>query len=184
MAANRAQRHRGNMDDGERISRLSEGQKQCLRLVSQLKTSKEIARDLDISPHTVDQRIKVAIRTLGVESRAEAARLLGESEAEQAGTSYQGLVYPSPDIAGHAGKAAHRAQDDGVDADPPVAQGSAHEELAAGSGLEGEAEPPRSRGHNDLNAWQRLAVILAIAFGSALAFGAILAGLDALSRLS
>lgn len=39
-------------------------------------TSKEIARELGISPHTVDQRIRFALRILGVRSRSEAALML------------------------------------------------------------------------------------------------------------
>jgi hypothetical protein len=37
---------------------------------------------------------------------------------------------------------------------------------------------------NGLSVWIKLAAIIAIAVGSALAFGAILAGLEALSRLT
>jgi DNA-binding CsgD family transcriptional regulator len=58
------------------VERLSEGQRECLRLVWQYHSSKEVARKLGISPHTVDQRIKRAISILGVGNRAEAARLL------------------------------------------------------------------------------------------------------------
>lgn len=49
--------------------------KQCevLDLLIQHKTSKEIARELGISPHTVDQRVQFAKEKLGVETRSEAA---------------------------------------------------------------------------------------------------------------
>lgn len=161
------------MDDGERISRLSEGQKQCLRLVSQLKTSKEIARELAISPHTVDQRVKRAMRTLEVDSRADAARLL--VERDRAGGLYQGLVYQRPDIEDSVSVPPQPDAEDGAEIADPAAR-----HVAAGP----EQEAPDPEGRSDLNVWQRLGLILAIAIGSALSFGAILAGLDALSRLS
>ena len=71
----------GNPD----VNRLSTGQKDCLRLVLAHKTSKEIARELEISSHTVDQRIRYAIRALGARSRMQAAMYL--AEAEKGGSS-------------------------------------------------------------------------------------------------
>lgn len=63
------------------IIKLTEAQKQCLRLVADLMSSKQIARTLDISHHTVDQRLKRAQSILHVSSRAEAARMLVSYEA-------------------------------------------------------------------------------------------------------
>lgn len=77
---------------GRDIGRLSEGQKECLRLVLAHKTSKEIARELQISSHTVDQRIRFANRVLGVRTRMQAAIIL--NQAEQA-ASHAGLIYNS-----------------------------------------------------------------------------------------
>ena len=48
----------------ERVARLSRGQLDCLLLVDQHLSSKEIAAELHISPHTVDQRIRGALQTL------------------------------------------------------------------------------------------------------------------------
>src|SRR5690606_4335578 len=59
-----------------RVAKLTEGQLDCLRLVAQHLSSKEIAVELGISPHTVDQRIRQALQTLGVSRRAHAARLV------------------------------------------------------------------------------------------------------------
>ena len=42
----------------ERVARLSQGQLDCLLLVDQHLSSKEIAGELGISSHTVDQRIR------------------------------------------------------------------------------------------------------------------------------
>jgi len=54
---------------------LTDKQRQVLDLLIQHKTSKEIARRLSISPHTVDQRIQFAKEKLGARSRSEAAVL-------------------------------------------------------------------------------------------------------------
>ncbi|MGI8610813.1 MAG: sigma factor-like helix-turn-helix DNA-binding protein, partial [Sphingomicrobium sp.] len=51
----------------DRVARLSAGQLDCLRLVDQHLSSKEIAAELHISPHTVDQRIRGSLQILGVE---------------------------------------------------------------------------------------------------------------------
>ena len=62
---------------------LTEKQREVLDLLIEHKTSKEIARLLGISPHTVDQRIFFAKEKLGAASRNEAAaayrRLVGVS---------------------------------------------------------------------------------------------------------
>lgn len=55
--------------------RLSERQRECLVLVHQGLTSKEIGRSLGLSPSTVDNHIRAALERLGVDNRAAAARL-------------------------------------------------------------------------------------------------------------
>lgn len=83
---------------------LTEGQRDCLRLVYQHMTSKDIARILGVSPHTVDMRLRTAMKTLQVSSRIEAARLLVADEAAQGfgpaigPDTYQPLVYQAPEI--------------------------------------------------------------------------------------
>jgi len=62
-----------------RVARLTPGQLDCLRLVDQHLNSKEIAVELHISPHTVDQRIRQALQILGVERRAQAARIVARN---------------------------------------------------------------------------------------------------------
>lgn len=57
------------------VDLLTEGQKQCLRLVGDHLTSKEIARQLGISHFTVDQRLDAARRKMNARSRKEAARV-------------------------------------------------------------------------------------------------------------
>lgn len=69
------------------IERLTERQKDCLRLVGEGYTSKEIGQRLGISFTTVDNHIRTALDLLSVENRAEAARLLRSEEHDQRLTS-------------------------------------------------------------------------------------------------
>ncbi|MEY2882969.1 MAG: hypothetical protein RL490_693, partial [Pseudomonadota bacterium] len=78
-----------------RVAQLTEGQRDCLRLVYNHMTSKDIARVLGVSPHTVDMRLRTAMKTLNVDSRIDAARLLAQDEAGgfTAPDVYQPLIY-------------------------------------------------------------------------------------------
>jgi DNA-binding CsgD family transcriptional regulator len=90
------------------VARLTEGQRDCLRLVHQLMTSKDIARTLDLSPHTVDMRVRTALKTLRVTSRAEAARLVAAFDEAHA-RPYQPLVYQPSEIVTAVGLGDERA---------------------------------------------------------------------------
>ena len=57
------------------LAGLTAKQREVLDLLIEHKTSKEIARELGISPHTVDQRIQFAKEKLGAASRSEVALL-------------------------------------------------------------------------------------------------------------
>jgi DNA-binding CsgD family transcriptional regulator len=57
----------------DRFDRLTDKQRECLNLVLQRKTSKQIARMLNISKPAVDQRLATARAYLGVADRDEAA---------------------------------------------------------------------------------------------------------------
>ncbi|MFZ4109046.1 MAG: helix-turn-helix transcriptional regulator, partial [Polymorphobacter sp.] len=83
------------------IASLTDGQRDCLRYVYSHMTSKDIARILQVSPHTVDMRLRTAMKTLAVGSRIEAARLLMQAEAGggMGRDSYQSLIYHPPEIA-------------------------------------------------------------------------------------
>lgn len=61
--------------DEVRISRLSNRQRDCLRLIGELKGSKEIARELNISQNTVNSYVAEAVALLGARDRREAARI-------------------------------------------------------------------------------------------------------------
>ncbi len=70
------------MDSGA-IQRLTDRQKDCLRLVAQGYTSKEIGRVLDLSPSTIDNHILTAVQSMSASSRGEAARSLTGHETRQ-----------------------------------------------------------------------------------------------------
>ena len=84
----------------ERVARLSQGQLDALLLVDQHLSSKEIAVELGISPHTVDQRIRGALHILGVERRSQAARMVAQVQGP-----YQRLIHQPPHIEGGAASA-------------------------------------------------------------------------------
>ncbi|MGC6399034.1 helix-turn-helix domain-containing protein [Sphingomonas sp. FW199] len=65
------------------IPNLSARERDCLALVADGFTSKEIAAKLGMSPHTVDQRLKAVVRKTGAASRQEAARLFKASQLPQ-----------------------------------------------------------------------------------------------------
>ena len=168
----------------ERIARLSPGQLDCLRLVDQHLSSKEIAGELDISSHTVDQRIRGALHILGVERRAQAARII----AQHCGP-YQRLIHQSPYVepepaAGHPNAA--------------VSHQIRHADRAGKAGTAGfitEQRPAtirsslqlpiatRSNPRNEMSVGQRLLWIVLISTGSAFSAGMYLAGLESLARL-
>ncbi|MCE7797391.1 DUF4019 domain-containing protein [Sphingobium sufflavum] len=66
------------MDEG--VDALSEREKATLRLLLAGHDAKSIARHLDLSVHTINERLRDARRKLGVSSSREAARHLGRAE--------------------------------------------------------------------------------------------------------
>ena len=167
----------------ERIERLTEGQLDCLRLVAQHLSSKEIAVQLGISSHTVDQRIRGSLHVLGVERRSQAARLVAqESEA------YQRLIYQAPYIAA----APVDGQQEGA-----ISHQIRHADRAEGAGETGleteqRSQPrsplvlpfaTRSRPSNEMSVGQKLTWIVIIAVGTTFSAGMYLAGLESLSRM-
>lgn len=64
----------------EGLHKLSEREKQTLRLLSSGHDIKSVAGHLGLSPHTVNERLREARRKLGVSSSRQAARLLAAAE--------------------------------------------------------------------------------------------------------
>lgn len=88
------------------IDQLTTKQLEALKLVADYRSSKEIARELDLSSHAVDERLKRVQAILGVSGRAEAARLYRHStENTSSATSEEAwgdLTYGSPGLCAEA----------------------------------------------------------------------------------
>ncbi len=63
--------------------KLSKRQRECLELVADGYTSKQIARILNLSPSTVDNHINTAVSVTGAQGRADAARKLAQNSIRQ-----------------------------------------------------------------------------------------------------
>ena len=85
-------------NDEDRWNRLTEKQRACLDLLIEHKTSKEIARLLDISKHTVDQRLTTARDVLGAGDRNEAAFIYGRLKQTYDRMTYDAMGVPTPPI--------------------------------------------------------------------------------------
>jgi DNA-binding CsgD family transcriptional regulator len=168
----------------QRVARLSPGQLDCLRLVDQHLSSKEIAAQLEISPHTVDQRIRQSLLILGVERRAQAARIVAQFSGP-----YQRLIHQSP----HIEPVARTGHPDGT-----VSYQIRHADRAGEAGTAGfltEQRPAsfrsslqlpfatRSNPRNEMSVGQRRFWIAVIAIGAAFSAGMYLDGLESLARL-
>jgi DNA-binding CsgD family transcriptional regulator len=168
----------------ERVGRLTPAQLDCLQLVDQHHNSKEIAAELGISSHTVDQRIRQALAILGVERRAQAARIVAQYSGP-----YQRLIHQSPYIEGdarsghpeaavsiqirHADRAGEVREPGFITEQRPVSfWPSLHPPFAT-----------RSNPRNEMSVGQRLFWVATIAIGAAFAAGMYLAGLESLARM-
>jgi DNA-binding CsgD family transcriptional regulator len=67
-----------------RLASLTPRERDCLRLVLDNRSSKEVGRQLGISPASVDTHVRRARAKLGVADRYAAARLLAQWEQDQA----------------------------------------------------------------------------------------------------
>ena len=168
----------------ERVARLTSGQLDCLRLVDLHLNSKEIAAELGISSHTVDQRVRQSLAILGVERRAQAARIVAQYSGP-----YQRLIHQPPYIVGDAQPRHPNAA---------ISNQIRHADRAGEAGGPGfltEQRPAsfrsslqlpfatRSNPRNEMSVGQRLFWIATIAIGAAFSAGMYLAGLESLSRL-
>jgi DNA-binding CsgD family transcriptional regulator len=169
---------------GGKVARLSQGQLEVLLLVDQHLSSKEIAVELGISPHTVDQRIRGALQILGVERRSHAARMVAQVHGP-----YQRLIHQPPHI-----------EDGGPSGHPESAVGFQirHADRAGGTsdlGFKTEQRPgsswsslplpfaTRSQPRNEMSVGFRLVWIVLIAMGATFSAGMYLAGLESLARM-
>jgi len=174
----------GQDEIAARVAKLSAGQLDCLRLVDEHLSSKEIAARLQISPHTVDQRIRQALSILKVERRSQAARLVAQYSGP-----YQRLIHQPSHI---------ETEVTAIHSDVAVGHEIRHADRAGEAGEAGfkteqrpasfrsSLQPPfatRSNPRNEMSIGQRLFWIAAIGAGAAFSAGMYLAGLESLARL-
>ncbi len=150
------------MDDIElessRVANLTAKQRECLHLVVLRKSSKEIARILEISKPAVDQRLVSARRVLGAATRDEAALIY----ARASGT-YDRILYDPV----------------GVPFDGDFGPEGSQDERSSSSMLEEVSIPYEFDTEHDLNVWpqilkesegnwgtaQRIAIIVILTIG-------------------
>ncbi|KKC25969.1 helix-turn-helix domain-containing protein [Sphingomonas sp. SRS2] len=173
----------------EAITKLTARQRDCLRLVLHHMQSKEIGRQLGISPMTVDNHFRSAIQTLGVANRLEAARLLEAYERNAAEAPSQRLtsqpqpvvsrveapIMSSPAVVGDR-------QGDGVSA---LREDQVPYRTFRDAGIIDFPLPVPTRGkpRNDLTIAQRLFWIAILIFGMGLGAGALLSGFATLTNI-
>lgn len=90
-----------NMRTTHGIGALTEKEKQTLRLIVRGHDAKSIARSLDLSVHTINERLRDARHKLAVSSSREAARLLFDAEGEPpnpSGTMIIGEALTAADV--------------------------------------------------------------------------------------
>lgn len=148
--------------DPPAFDRLTEGQKECLRLYHARFEVKDIARRIDRSPVTVNQRLSAARRHLGVERSSEAARLLVEYESGL----HQPPIYEPAPLAEPA----------------PFVPSPVTETLAPRLAI-ALPFPTRDRPVNDLGFGAKLLYAVGLAALIALVFGGAVAALTGLSEL-
>lgn len=144
-----------------RFDRLTEGQKECLRLFHARWEIKDIARKIDRSTVTVNQRLASARRHLGVQRSSEAARLLADHEAGE----YTQPIYAPNTVpeAAITSSIALDAESGAFDFPMPF--------------------PTSGRPINDLSFVGKMAYALLLAAFIALIFGGAIAALSGLSTL-
>lgn len=170
------------------LNKLTAAQKSCLRLVFRQMSSKDIAKELGTSPHTIDNHIKTAIQKLSVSNRREAALFLAEAEGL---TARRELASQSPELGNTSPMLA---------SSPWPAEGS----LAGGSNRitrDGRFETdtgqhavvsnsgfrlpfPRQWGEeNDLSAAQKILWVFILGIAMCIGLGAVVATIEALTRI-
>ncbi len=174
----------------EAINKLTSRQRDCLRLVLHHKQSKEIGRELGISPMTVDNHFRSAIQTLGVSSRVEAALLLDSYERD--GTSQQLTSQPRIVVSERESPIMTRPTPVG-DGQRETMTALREDQAPYRTYRDYEIEPrfidfplpvpTRGKPRNNLTVVQRLFWIAVLIFGMGLGAGALLSGFAALTNI-
>tara|TARA_R110000787_G_scaffold98664_4_gene202774 strand:+ start:3076 stop:3591 length:516 start_codon:yes stop_codon:yes gene_type:complete len=144
--------------ESSRVANLTAKQRECLHLVVLRKSSKEIARILDISKPAVDQRLVSARRVLGASTRDEAALIYARASG-----AYDRILYDPVGVPFDATFGAEEPQD----------------ECSGSSMLEELSSPYDFDAAHDVNFWpqilkepegswgtvQRIAIIVVLTIG-------------------
>lgn len=146
-----------------RYGALSPRQRECLRLVYDHKTSKEIERELGIAKSTIDGYLAEAVRTLEARDRKHAALLLAEHEGRG----------PQVRLGGYSAR---------------VVETPATEAAVQPPGRTSEARsllPLRRKGsrHNPLSPGERALWIVSLAVLMMIGFGMLVSGLAVLTDI-
>ncbi|WP_033074415.1 response regulator transcription factor [Sphingopyxis sp. MWB1] len=146
---------------------LSAVQIETLRHVFEHKNSKQIARIMGVSPHTVDERIRRSLKKLNVSNRVEAAKLLAARGIFDHVTPYQPLTYQSLELGGSTNPV-----------DPTARRGSLRRIFDIGAPFPTASQPANRHGLMERIIWPIL-----IALATILAFSALYSILIGLGRV-
>jgi len=170
----------------EAINKLTARQRDCLRLVLHHMQSKEIGRELGISPMTVDNHFRSAIQTLGVSNRLEAARMLEAFERDAGSQRLTSQPHPVVFPPGESTMASPTAVGDGRDeVSHTLHENQVPYRIHGGTSFPDFPLPVPTRGRprNDLTIAQRLFWISVLIGGMGLGTGALLSGFATLSDI-
>jgi DNA-binding CsgD family transcriptional regulator len=170
----------GNEGITEKLAGLTDKQREVLALVVERKTSKQIARILNISKPAVDQRIANARDALGVANRDEAALIFMHEAGTYDRITYDPACVPLPPENPASQVQEMHLQTSFVHADGPANSG--HHALHLGMGQPGHLRTQileRLSGENRV--LSRLSVIL---FGAVAIISLLLISLSALEVLN
>jgi len=154
-------------DPDNYISLLSAAQIETLRHVFEHKNSKQIARIMGVSPHTVDERVRRSLKKLNVSNRIEASRILAAHGVFDDVTPYQPLTYQLIDLGS-----------DVPPADADTGRSSFKRIFDIGSPLPTASQPVNRHGLLERIIWPIL-----IALATILAFSALYSILVGLGRV-
>lgn len=174
------------------LARLTPSERRCLELVDQGLNSKQIGRELDRSPNSVDTWIRSAVRKLGARSRHHAAKIVaGEAKASENGDvtplsilRYQDSSIPANGVSGDREASAGEGNGSG---DLNHDRLSMTESRDSGKGRSWlEPSHPLAKffgGDNSNSAAQNILLIVAIAILISIAFTLVMSSYLGLSRL-
>lgn len=139
-------------DEFSRWTRLTEKQRACLDLVLERKTSKQIARDLDISKQAVDLRLTTARDTLGAANRDETAIIYARLRQTYDRIPCDPVILPA---------APEWVRSEFPDGSPPNLM-DLHDSVAAAGSSAATGSPFRDLFRHDFGSATRIGIMLAV----------------------